>query len=328
MNDIPYFFSVIVPLYNKQDFLARSLASIKAQTYRQYEVIIVDDGSTDDSLAQARKLSEPHWNIHSQANAGVSAARNRGVSLSHGKYLCFLDADDEWLPTFLERMCEVIQAFPDAGMWGANYECLSDTLCVRGTRISRKIRACNLFREWLRRAPFHTDGQVIRRDVFEAVGGFDIKQHYYEDASLMFKIALRYEVAVTDEVLTRYYTSVSDSATKRMRDAAPLYPSYCTVLETAVQEGYRERWFLNFSKFSCLRFLVEYAKAGRYELSSQLIDGLPGLAGLIPMKKIFTSRRFRNVNKPLVYLISLVIRCYIRLAYVFLPIKNRSEPVI
>ena len=107
-------FSVIIPLYNKAPYVNKALESVLSQTFRDFELIVVDDGSTDESLAIAQSVLDkcdlPHRLIH-QDNTGVSTARNNGVAVAQGDFVCFLDADDWWAPTFLERMDELIWPF-------------------------------------------------------------------------------------------------------------------------------------------------------------------------------------------------------------------------
>ena len=116
------FFSTIIPLYNKADTILRTLASVESQTFRDFEVIIINDGSTDDgdTVIQNSRFSNK-CKLVSQPNKGVSAARNAGAMLANGAYLCFLDADDEWFPDYLQTMYNLIQKFPEAGIYGANF---------------------------------------------------------------------------------------------------------------------------------------------------------------------------------------------------------------
>ena len=109
-------FSVIIPLYNKAPYVHKAVQSVLSQTFSDYEVIIVDDGSKDNSAEIVLQVIEGHENCRllKQENAGVSMARNNGVAASHGDYLCFLDADDWWEPTFLEEMDKFVSEFPDA----------------------------------------------------------------------------------------------------------------------------------------------------------------------------------------------------------------------
>ena len=114
-------FSVIIPLYNRGLYISKALASVLEQSFRDFELIVVDDGSTDDSFQIAQSVLKnadvQHQLIH-QENAGVGTTRNNGVLAASGDYICFLDADDWWAPSFLERMDWLIHEYPDAGIYG------------------------------------------------------------------------------------------------------------------------------------------------------------------------------------------------------------------
>jgi len=122
-------FSVIIPLYNKAPYVSKAIGSVLAQTFTDYELVVVDDGSRDDSAEMAAKAMDgrPDCRLIRQENAGVSMARNNGVAASQGDYLCFLDADDWWEPTFLEEMSKLIAEFPDAGIYGTGYTIVNET---------------------------------------------------------------------------------------------------------------------------------------------------------------------------------------------------------
>lgn len=117
--------SIIVPLYNKAPYVTKALESIASQTYQDWECIIVNDGSTDDSLLKIEdfrlKNVDSRFVVINQENAGVSVARNRGIEESNGEYVCFLDADDWWAPTFLEEMVKFAEENPKAGLYASNY---------------------------------------------------------------------------------------------------------------------------------------------------------------------------------------------------------------
>lgn len=111
--------TVVIPLYNKAHMIMRTLASVLTQTYKDFEVLIVNDGSTDDSVHVINSFtSDPRVKIVEQKNQGVSVARNTGVAHAKYDYVAFLDADDEWLPGYLEKLKEAIELFPDASMYG------------------------------------------------------------------------------------------------------------------------------------------------------------------------------------------------------------------
>ena len=117
-------YSVIVPLYNKERYIERTLKSIFAQSFDDYELIVVDDGSTDQSYSIAQKLmgtGVSNRSLVHQENSGVAAARNKGAALAKGDFICFLDSDDWWEPNFLKEIDTLTIHCPDAGLYGSSF---------------------------------------------------------------------------------------------------------------------------------------------------------------------------------------------------------------
>ena len=202
-------FSVIIPLYNKGPYLSKALASVIAQTFRDFELIVVDDGSTDDSFEVAQHVLKDadvkHQLIH-QENAGVSTARNNGVLAASGDYICFLDADDWWAPSFLERMGWLIHEYPNAGIYGTNYYVVKNDrqrICVT-TAQTGYINYCRTYAEKLQ-MPLWTGAVSIPRSVFCETGGFKPHLKLGEDFDLWIRIALSHKVAFLDEPLAYYF---------------------------------------------------------------------------------------------------------------------------
>jgi glycosyltransferase involved in cell wall biosynthesis len=116
------FFSIVIPLYNKANFILATLKSVSDQTFENYEIIVINDGSTDESLSKIEALKLPKLSIHNQENKGLSAARNRGVTLARGQYVALLDADDIWKPTYLKSMFKLIENYPNHQIFGCTYK--------------------------------------------------------------------------------------------------------------------------------------------------------------------------------------------------------------
>ena len=114
--------SVVIPLYNKEKQIAHTLQSVLNQTFQDFEIVIVDDGSTDGSVAEVEKFSDSRIRLIHQKNAGVSAARNRGIEAAKGDLIAFLDADDVWMPEYLATQYHLSQKYPDCNVFACNYE--------------------------------------------------------------------------------------------------------------------------------------------------------------------------------------------------------------
>ena len=199
-------FSVIVPLYNKAPYVRKALKSIVNQTFQDYEVIIVNDGSTDNSLDIVNELFE-RFKILNQENVGVAAARNNGVAKSKGEYLCFLDADDWWEPTFLEEMDRLIKEYPDAGLYATNYIYYKPGKTHVALKIERGYM--NYPEAYLRgEMPVWTGAACMPRKVFDEMGGFPKGIKLGEDFLLWAKTALRYKVAFCEKSLAYYNNDV------------------------------------------------------------------------------------------------------------------------
>ena len=114
--------SVVIPLYNKEKSITSTLRTVLNQTFRDYEIVIVNDGSTDGSVEEIEKVQDDRIRLVHQPNAGVSAARNRGIEEAKGDLIAFLDADDEWKPEYLATQYHLFQKYPECSVFACNYE--------------------------------------------------------------------------------------------------------------------------------------------------------------------------------------------------------------
>lgn len=208
------FFSVIVPVYNKAPYVRKAIRSILSQTCTDYELVIMDDGSVDDSFSVAQEAIDGHDNcvVYRQPNFGVSMARNNAVELSHGDYLCFLDADDWWEPSFLECISSLIRAFPDAGIYGTNYTIVNETkhktrVASIGVEPGFERGYINYFHAYAKGMymPLWTGAVCLPRRVFVEMGGFNRQLKLGEDFDLWVRIAFKYKVVFLNMPLSNYY---------------------------------------------------------------------------------------------------------------------------
>ena len=213
-------FSIIVPLYNKAPYVKKALDSIVSQSYTDWECIIVDDGSTDNSAAICEELLSSYTVHHTpytairflkQANSGVAAARNNGVAASKGEYLCFLDADDWWEPEMLEEIDRLIQEYPVAGLYATNYVYYKPGKTHVALNFDRGYM--NYPEAYLHSdaMPVWTGAACMSRKVFDEMGGFPVGVKLGEDFLLWAKTALQYKVAFCEKPLACYNNDVPAS---------------------------------------------------------------------------------------------------------------------
>jgi len=203
-------FSVVIPLYNKQDFIERTVASVLSQTYGDFELIVVDDGSTDDSVRRLASISDPRMRIVRQENAGEGAARNKGMRESAREWIALLDADDYWFPDHLAELAEIIARHPRAGMVATSYVEGEDAAAVQPQQERSKIREIDYFRAAARDIGVVWSSAVaLRRSVAERVGGFEAFRRG-ADLEYWARMALASPVAKSSRV-TAYYFRNSQS---------------------------------------------------------------------------------------------------------------------
>lgn len=210
-------FSVIMPLFNKAPYVTKAIESVLVQTFNDFELVVVDDGSQDGSAEVASKAIEGSRNCRliRQENVGVSMARNNGVAVSQGDLLCFLDADDWWEPSFLEEMDKLVDSYPEAGIYGTNYTIVNETR--HKTRVASVsvefgfeqgyINYCQAYAKTMY-MPLWTGAVCIPRSVFEEMHGFPQDIKLGEDFLLWIRIALKYKVAFLNKPLSNYNQDV------------------------------------------------------------------------------------------------------------------------
>jgi glycosyltransferase involved in cell wall biosynthesis len=192
--------TVVIPLYNKASQIAQTIDSVLKQTVGDFQLVVVDDGSTDGSGDVVRRFTDPRVCLIVQKNAGVSAARNRGVAEANGDLVAFLDADDQWLPDFLETALTLRDHFPEAGIYGVAYD-----FVFQGRRVDpgfvhcRTVPEGGLLDDYFLAAtgspPISASTVMIPKRVLLECGGFPVGIRAGEDLDTWARIALHYRVA-------------------------------------------------------------------------------------------------------------------------------------
>ena len=203
-------FSVIMPLYNKAPYVEKAIRSVLEQTYPHYELIVINDGSTDNSAEIAEKLLEGVSNARfiNQQNSGVATTRNNGVAIAKGEYVCFLDADDWWDVSFLQEMSQFIQEYPEAGIWGTNYWYVKRGMTRVGVCCETGYINYPLVYKSQTSMPLWTGAVSMSKETFFKYGGFPVGIKLGEDFLLWTKIALEHKVAFLNKTVAYYNNDV------------------------------------------------------------------------------------------------------------------------
>jgi len=191
---------VVIPCYNAASTVTRAILSVLRQSYRDYWIYAVDDGSADDTMEVLRR-NDDRCCVSSQANGGPAAARNRAIRMSDSEFVAFLDADDEWLPNKLARQIALLKGDPSLGMICSMCIIKRGELEETSGIGPEAVQSGHLFRHLARNCFVFTPTVVVRRRCLEEVGLFDETLPVSEDFNLWLRIAARWKIALVPEVL-------------------------------------------------------------------------------------------------------------------------------
>ena len=205
-------FSVVIPLYNKEKYIQRAIDSVLSQTIEDFELIIVNDGSTDCSFEKASGYSDSRIHIIDQKNVGLAGARNRGMDEARADFIALLDADDEWEPDFLETIARLIKKYPHAGAYGT-----ARLTIFAGGKVKHYTVVDIPDTGWegliedffkahaLGASPLHPCTVCIPKKIYKELGGFPYGVKLYEDIYCWINIALHYPIAYSTKIGAKYY---------------------------------------------------------------------------------------------------------------------------
>lgn len=212
--------SAIIPAFNAERTIARALHSVLAQTRPADEIIVIDDGSTDNTADAVRAFGD-RVRLITQANAGVSVARNTGIQSASGDWIAFLDADDEWLPEKLALQCEHLKRHPDAEWTFSNFYRQQNHASGRtpGHPVEGCATAADVLDDYLQAYCNYlyawTSTVMVRRNVFETAGYFEPGMKRAQDNDLWFRIAYSFpRVGYLSQPLAVYHLDTPGSSTK------------------------------------------------------------------------------------------------------------------
>lgn len=203
--------SVVIPLYNKAEFIAKTIESVLAQTFQDFEIVVVNDGSTDGSAEVVESIKDSRIRIIHQENAGVSAARNNGIEHAKFEWVALLDGDDIWKPEYLQTQWNLHLKYPECDVCTCNYEFCDHTGKVTPTKINKlpfngengilsnyfEVASCS-------HPPICSISIMAKRSAFLAVGGFPVGATLGEDLLMWVQLVCLYHVSYSRKSVAYY----------------------------------------------------------------------------------------------------------------------------
>lgn len=194
--------SVVIPLYNKAEFITRTIESVLVQTFQSFEIVVVNDGSTDGSVEAVEAIVDSRIRIIHQENGGVSSARNNGIEEARFEWIALLDGDDIWKPEYLQTQWDLHLKYSECDVCACNYEFCDHTGKVTPTRINKlpfegedgiltnyfEVASCS-------HPPLWTSAIMAKRSAFLTVGGFPVGVKSGEDLLTWARLAVKYKIA-------------------------------------------------------------------------------------------------------------------------------------
>ncbi len=260
-NNLPLV-SIILPTYNCAAFLPHSIGTILSQTYNSYEIIVIDDGSTDNTKEVLYPFMQRIKYIRSEQNKGLPTARNIGIRPAQGKYIAFIDADDLWLPEKLQTDIEYFETHPEVSMVYSKHINIDEKGDDLDGNTKRQLPSGNIFTQLFSVQNFIiTSSVVVRKEVFETTGLFDEQLFNCQDWDMWLRIAFHFKVAGIDKPLVKYRHNPY-SLSKNRNNVL----KYQKIIIDKIYNKFKDKENGINEKLYKKRLASHYAKVGRYYL--------------------------------------------------------------
>ena len=299
-------FSVIIPLYNKAAEVEATVRSVLAQTLQPVEIVVVDDGSTDSSAAIVEAIGSPLVRLIRQPNAGECAARNRAMAEAVGDWFALVDADDRWQPQFLEEVAEMIDLWPDRGIYSTAFDIVSPTGIVRANTPSERGPVENFWKESMTHYVTIPSATVLSRRAVEELGGFPEGMKMGGDQYMWIKVATRYGVCFSPKALCLYSMVASNRSSSIY---TPEQTPYCLedFLKEALWDEKQNYWRREFVAKCAIGKALTLTAKGDEEFGRRVVSnfgytehyrrGLNKLKALLALPKCVRPWAHRTYNR-------------------------------
>jgi glycosyltransferase involved in cell wall biosynthesis len=249
----PYF-SIIIPLYNKESEIINTINSVLNQTFSDFELIVVNDGSTDNSLRVIDTIRDPRLTIITKKNGGVSSARNLGILNSSGNNIALLDGDDLWLPDYLQEIKQLIDKFPDCRIFCTDYIVSSAKFKNQNQQPAKHSCENNYFKLAMY-VPFLTASSiVIKRDCFNKEMFFNESLSHGEDLDLWIRLINKYpDIGSSSRQLVYYNHSANSRASRRIPQLQNHFVNFVQL--DLIANKTEKKYYINQISFLCWLYI-------------------------------------------------------------------------
>lgn len=278
-------FSIVIPLYNKEHSIENTIQSILSQTYNNFELVIVNDGSTDDSLKIVQSIKDKRIRIIDKPNGGVSSARNKGINESRSEWICFLDADDFWHQDYLLEVHKAIKTFPECNIFAVCQKIIFENKAIiYENEFLPSKNSCGYINYYQiiskYNPPIHSSNVTINKHILKKSGLFREGQRNYEDHDLWIRISLYSDIIYINKPLCVHRKDDLNSASKSIflaRDFAN-YVSTLLYVNNRIDQAnfpYFSRFVNRFIPFILIKYYKYYTDQEVREIiniSSKLLN--------------------------------------------------------
>lgn len=267
------FFSVVIPLYNKEKHIKKTIKSVLNQEFKDFEIIVVNDGSTDNSLKKVEELKDSRIIVYCIENQGVSHARNYGIKKAKSDYICFLDADDFWFKNHLINLKELLINYPKCGMYACAYQKKIENSIFNCDYISipslQKWSGIltNYFNSSLIDNIASASSVMIPKPIFETIGFFNINFNAGEDTDMWIRIALKHPIAFNSVTSVCYNLDGENRSRKNKINYKQFFD--LDKFESFTHSFECLKKFLDLHRFS---IGLEYKISGNYSIAKKYFD--------------------------------------------------------
>lgn len=258
-------FSVVIPLYNKEISIRNTISSVLAQTVQNFELLVVNDSSTDKSREVVAAFTDERITIIDKTNGGVSSARNTGIEAAKYEFIAFLDGDDFWEPEFLETIQQLIKEYPEAGAYATGYVCKYQGHTTHSLAVSNKGMIKNFFKTMHYYPVMHSSSVCIRKSTFLKVGMFDERISFGEDYDMWNRLG-RYSTIAASPLTCAWYNN--DTENRAMTKIPVLEKHWTFYIETDKIDN--KEMALYYKRY-IRRHVLYYMLKGKYKWAWQLV---------------------------------------------------------